>query len=205
MPVQLNGPAIGQSSVPGDEFQPLPLPATADSAMSGGLWRATVAGTLTIPAGVALDPGLIVMPPASGDLTITVSGGATLNGGTSSIVATRAQYPAGVAVVAYGANAYGVVLADAWRTLSLPATADATFSSGLLRAAGSGTLTLPAGAGIDPGFVVMPPAAGTLTIAVSGGATINGGSTSVTRTRADNPGGVAVMSYGSDAYGVTGV
>lgn len=108
MPVQLNSPAVGLPSVSGGGFTALTLPAAVTAAMSGSLQRAAAAGTLTIPAGVALDPGLIVMPPASGSLTIAVSGGATINGGTSSVTRTRADNPGGVAIVAWGGDAYGV-------------------------------------------------------------------------------------------------
>lgn len=66
------------------------------------------------------------------------------------------------------------------------------------------TLTLPAGLSPRPRFGVEFDS-GTITIAVSGGATANGATSSVTRSITYNPAGFAVIPRaGSDGYGVSG-
>lgn len=65
--------------------------------------------TITIPAGLTPRPSIAAIPPASGNVTIVVTGGAQANGGTSPVVRSRASNPAGVAVVPYvDADGYGV-------------------------------------------------------------------------------------------------
>lgn len=67
------------------------------------------------------------------------------------------------------------------------------------------TLTIPAGLSPRPSFVADPPPTGNLSIAVSGATTINGATTTLTRTRASNPAGVGVLAHqDSDSYGVSG-
>ena len=57
------------------------------------------------------------------------------------------------------------------------------------------------------GVLIYLPASGTISVAVSGGPTLNGGTTTLTRTLAANPSGVVALSriQGSNAYGLTGV
>ena len=70
---------------------------------------------------------------------------------------------------------------------------------------GTLTYTIPAGLSPMPSFTVDCPASGTITIARSGGATLNGAGTSLTRTRANNPVGFVVLAHvDTDAYGVSG-
>ena len=69
---------------------------------------------------------------------------------------------------------------------------------------GSLTYTIPAGLDPMPSFTVDCPASGTVSIARSGGATLNGAGTTLTRTRASNPVGFVVLAHESDAYGVSG-
>lgn len=67
------------------------------------------------------------------------------------------------------------------------------------------TITIPELLSPRPSFIVNPPASGNVSIAVSGGANINGSTTTLTRSRASNPAGVAVVPYAeSDGYGVSG-
>lgn len=67
------------------------------------------------------------------------------------------------------------------------------------------TITIPANLSPRPSFIVNPPSSGNASIAVSGGANINGATTTLTRSRASNPAGVAVVAYAeSDGYGVSG-
>ena len=67
------------------------------------------------------------------------------------------------------------------------------------------TATIPAGLTPRPSVAFIPPPTGNLSIAVSGGANLNGATTTLTRNRASNPAGVAVMPYvDSDGYGVSG-
>ena len=66
-------------------------------------------------------------------------------------------------------------------------------------------ITIPASLSPRPSFVVNPPATGAASIAVSGGAQINGATTTLTRSRANNPAGFVVTAYAeSDGYGVSG-
>lgn len=67
------------------------------------------------------------------------------------------------------------------------------------------TYTIPAGLSPMPSFSVDCPASGTISIAVSGGATINGAGTTLTRTRASNPVGFVVQAHSEpNSYGVSG-
>ena len=74
----------------------------------------------------------------------------------------------------------------------------------MLRCTAEITLTWPAGLTPNPTVIVLPPEGGAVTIACSGGATLNGGTGALDRYRAVNQAGVAVVAAGSDAYGVSG-
>ena len=78
--------------------------------------------------------------------------------------------------------------------------------SGLLLAPLAGVvLTIPLGLNPAPSFSVACPATGVVSVAVSGGATINGGSSAITRTRAANAVGFSVFAHAeTNAYGVSG-
>lgn len=74
-----------------------------------------------------------------------------------------------------------------------------------LRPTGTLTYTIPAGLSPMPSFTVDCPASGTVSIARSGGTTLNGAGTTLTRTRASNPVGFVVLAHAdTDAYGVSG-
>lgn len=67
------------------------------------------------------------------------------------------------------------------------------------------TVTIAGGLTPRPSVVIDCPPAGNLTVVVSGGASINGGTVNINRTRAGNPGGVLIQAHAdSDSYGVTG-
>lgn len=67
------------------------------------------------------------------------------------------------------------------------------------------TVTIPAGLSPRPNVAFIPPASGNVSMAVSGGATINGATTTLTRARSANPAGFIVQPYSeSDGYGVSG-
>ncbi len=67
------------------------------------------------------------------------------------------------------------------------------------------TVTVPAGISPRPSAVFIPPATGNLSIATSGGAQINGATTTLTRGRSSNPAGIVIQPYAeSDGYGVSG-
>ena len=67
------------------------------------------------------------------------------------------------------------------------------------------TYTIPAGLSPKPSFSVNCPAAGAISVAVSGGATINGAGTTLTRTRAANPVGFVIQAHSeANSYGVSG-
>lgn len=68
------------------------------------------------------------------------------------------------------------------------------------------TYTIPEGLAPMPSFTVDCPASGTISIARSGGATLNGAGTTLTRTRANNPVGFVVLAHSeADSYGISGV
>ena len=58
----------------------------------------TTALTLSTPLGLSPRPGMIIDPPASGVLTITPTGGCTVNGSSSSITRAFATNRLGVAI-----------------------------------------------------------------------------------------------------------
>ena len=67
------------------------------------------------------------------------------------------------------------------------------------------TITIPSALSPRPNIAVIPPASGNVSIAVSGGANINGATTTLTRARAANPAGFVITPYSeSDGYGVSG-
>ena len=67
------------------------------------------------------------------------------------------------------------------------------------------TVTFPELLSPRPNVTISPPPTGNLSIARSGAATLNGAGTTLTRSRASNPAGVAVVAYAeSDGYGVSG-
>jgi len=98
-----------------------------------------------------------------------------------------------------------------WVTAAFPTSDEGTSRSitaaddgYLLRCTAEITLTWPAGLSPNPTVIVLPPEGGAVTIACSGGATLNGGTGALDRYRAVNQAGVAVVAAGSDAYGVSG-
>lgn len=79
------------------------------AADDGRIFNLTAAATLTISASLSPRPSFIVNPPASGNASIAVSGGANVNGATTTLTRSRSSNPAGVAVVAYAeSDGYGV-------------------------------------------------------------------------------------------------
>lgn len=67
------------------------------------------------------------------------------------------------------------------------------------------TVTIPNGLSPRPNVAFVPPPTGNLSIAVTGGANINGAATTLTRARSANPAGFVVTPYTeSDGYGVSG-
>jgi hypothetical protein len=67
------------------------------------------------------------------------------------------------------------------------------------------TITFPELLIPRPSIIVNAPPSGNVSIARSGGALLNGAGTTLTRSRATNPAGFAVVPYAeSDGYGVSG-
>lgn len=65
------------------------------------------------------------------------------------------------------------------------------------------TITIPAGLVPSPVFTAIPPAVGTLSIAVSGGAQVNGAAATLPYTRSTAPTGVKIVPYAeANGYGV---
>lgn len=90
-----------------------PIPVSASFVVTaeddGKIFDCTTALTVTYPLGLTPRPNIAYIPPPSGNLSIAVSGGATLNGATATLTRTRLSNPAGVGVVAYSeSDGYGV-------------------------------------------------------------------------------------------------
>lgn len=91
--------------------RPVPLSAgiTLTAESDGAQYACSTALTITIPAGLSPRPAIIVIPPPTGDASIAVSGGATINGATSTLTRARASNPAGFVVLPYEeSDGYGV-------------------------------------------------------------------------------------------------
>lgn len=102
--------AVGAGS--GGSSTPLPLSTgyTLTAADDGKRYYCTTALTVTIPENLATEPEVVILPPASGNLTIAVTGTATLNGAALPLTRTRAGNPVGVVISPHTGqtNAYGV-------------------------------------------------------------------------------------------------
>lgn len=73
------------------------------------IFTCTTALTIFEPAGLSPRPNVVVNAPPTGNVTLTPTGGAQLNGSTDSITRSRANNPAGFVVTAYAeSDGYGV-------------------------------------------------------------------------------------------------
>ena len=98
-----------------------------------------------------------------------------------------------------------VILFPQPRTLSAGYTVTVADDSAVFNCTTALTITIPSSLSPRPSFIVNPPATGNASIAVTGGANINGATSTLTRSRASNPAGFAVVPYAeSDGYGVSG-
>ncbi len=94
---------------PGGAGIPVASSFSLTSADDGKVFACTAALTITIQAALSPRPSVVVIPPPSGNVSIAVSGGAQLNGATTTLTRSRASNLAGVAVVPYvDADGYGV-------------------------------------------------------------------------------------------------
>lgn len=101
--------AAAIAAVAGPGAVPLSANRVLAASDDGATFRCSAALTITVPAGLTPRPTFIVDVPPTGAVTIASSGGALLNGATASFTRTRANNPAGFAVVAHGdADSYGV-------------------------------------------------------------------------------------------------
>lgn len=67
------------------------------------------------------------------------------------------------------------------------------------------TITVPSGLSPMPSVIVWPPSSGNTSVARGGSATLNGASTTLTRSLSSNPIGFAIAATpAADAYGVSG-
>lgn len=153
----------------------------------------------TMQLGFAVRSGAAAIAPQtiSAATTVSVSAGATVFAQAINAAATYTD-PA-TTDAALQALVSGDRIADA-------ASRDITADDNAKFLAPTGTLTYTIPAGLDPmpSFTVDCPASGTISIAKSGAATLNGAATTLTRTRASNPVGFVVLAHESDAYGVSG-
>jgi hypothetical protein len=107
--VTAGGDVLGADGVEIGAPQALSGPYTVTSADDGKMFYCTAPLTITFPAALSPRPSLVVDCPPSGSVTVAVSGGATINGATSSLTRSRSTNPAGFAVIAHqDADDYGV-------------------------------------------------------------------------------------------------
>lgn len=105
---------IGFSSATGDllvSAPPYSVSAgfTLSAADDGKVFTCTTALTITIPQGLSPRPTIIVNPPPTGDVSLDPTGSAQLNGAGTTLTRSRANNPAGFAVVPYTeSDGYGV-------------------------------------------------------------------------------------------------
>lgn len=67
------------------------------------------------------------------------------------------------------------------------------------------TITVPELLDPRPSILVIPPPSGDVSLDPTGAAELNGATTTLTRSRASNPAGVAIIAYtDADGYGVSG-
>ncbi len=82
---------------------------TLTAADDGLVFNASTALVLTVPSGLSPRPAVIVVPPASGNVTVRFSGGVTGNAATSDILRGRTANLTGFVIQPYAeADAYGV-------------------------------------------------------------------------------------------------
>lgn len=110
-----SGNIIGLVSPSGTTVLPLYAPASLSTAYQltaaddGRVYNVTTALTVTIPAGLSPRPAVVFIPPPSGNLSIAVSGGANINGATTTLTRSRSSNPSGVVVQPYTeSDGYGV-------------------------------------------------------------------------------------------------
>lgn len=167
---------------------------------------------------LASTQGALILPSSANDLlTVTVSSGTfsveyplgtlaitaatstqslAMNGGNFRLVVTAGSVSWALTDGAQGDNL--TVSAD--RNLTAADDQKTITCTAVL------TLTIPSGLSPRPVAVVIPPASGNVSVAVSGSATTNGATTTLTRSRSSNPAGFAIMPYVdvADGYGVNG-
>lgn len=172
----------------------------------------TIAAGNTAEIYVPLDATITVTPGTNGHVNfgVAVRSGSAAVAPTIIRVATSVDVPAGSTVFAeaVGANAtYTDPASVSGAGIAVPTSrpiASADDQAILYPAAGV-TLTWPAGLSPAPRVIIVPAPIGVVNLAVSGGATLNGATSALTRALADNYAGFAVMPQGvTDAYGVGG-
>lgn len=106
---ELQGPSGTLLRVSPSGGIPLSVNRTITAADDGKVFACTTALTVTFPAALSPRPAVVFMLPPTGNVSIAVSGGATLNGATSTINRARSSNPAGVVVQPYQeTDGYGV-------------------------------------------------------------------------------------------------
>lgn len=89
-----------------------PIPLSGDLVVTaqddGKVYACTTALTMTFPAGLSPRPAVVGIPPPTGNLSFAVSGGAQVNGATSTLTRSRSSNPAGVVIQPYvDSDGYG--------------------------------------------------------------------------------------------------
>lgn len=89
-------------------------------------------------------------------------------------------------------------------TVSTSRALTAADNGKVLRCSSAVTLEYPEGLGAEFSCIVESPASGDVTIDPTGSCTANGGSTSLTRSRANNPAGFVIRALAANVFGVSG-
>lgn len=93
--------AANIAATPGPATIALSTDYTLKSADNGKKFTCAAALTITLPVAVYLPDGVIVVPPASGNVSIASDGSSTLNTATSTLTRAAAANPAGIALVTH--------------------------------------------------------------------------------------------------------
>jgi len=110
-----------------------------------------------------------------------------------------------LSVTAVGANVDYVTLVGDATTLSGNYTLKASDDGQSFKCLSALTISIPDGLSPRPTITAIPPPSGNLSIAMLGSETVNGATTTLTRTRANNPAGIALAGYkDAAAYGLSG-
>jgi hypothetical protein len=162
-------------------------------------------------AKIVFDADDVYRVTASGTATVTVLYGAPA--GTTTITAnsvTFGPYGANASVrieATSGTCSYSKIegaVGGAITTVTASRALTTADSGNVLRCSAAVTLEYPEGLSAAFSCIVEPPASGDVTLDPTGSCTANGGTTNLTRSRANNPAGFVIRALAANVFGVSG-